>query len=79
MLKEKEVIEIIKKALKTKSKLTLKTTSNDLEEWDSLGHLNILLALEKKVSSKISKINHLSNAHSIKKIIDLLKRNKLIS
>ena len=79
MLKEKDIINIIKKALKTSSKINSKTSSDDIEEWDSLGHLNILLALEKKVSSKITRINQLSNANSIKKILDLLKNKKLIS
>ncbi len=79
MNKEKEVITLIKKALKTKSKITLKSTSDNIKEWDSLGHLNILLALEKNISNKVSNINELSSAHSIKKIVDLLKKNKLIS
>ena len=54
---QEEVIQIIQKALKLKSGvLSIKSSSNDVKNWDSLGHLNILVALDSSFDGKISKI-----------------------
>jgi acyl carrier protein len=50
----------------------------EIEEWDSLGHLAILVALDKKFNGKVSKIDEMASADTVKKIINLLKLNKLI-
>ena len=51
-MKKTELFKLIKTALKTSAKVTEKSSSNNLEEWDSLGHLSILTALDKKTSSQ---------------------------
>ena len=53
-----------------------KLSSNNFEEWDSMSHLNILIALDKKLSGKAQKIQELSEAYSVKKIIQILEIRK---
>ncbi len=49
-----------------------------MEAWDSLGHLNILVALDKKLSGKVAKIPDFADATSIQKLADLLEQHRLI-
>ena len=44
---EKDVLEVIKSALDLKKDVNLNMSMKDLEEWDSLGHIAILSALDK--------------------------------
>ena len=50
----------------------------DIEEWDSFGHLGILVALDKKFDGKVASISEMASATTVKKMIDLLISNKLI-
>ena len=47
----------------------------DLPGWDSLGHLNILMSLDKRLDGKASGLSELAKAMSVKKIISVLKNN----
>lgn len=37
-----------------KSNITLQTTSDDIEEWDSLGHIRLILKLESELNVKFN-------------------------
>ena len=50
----------------------------EIEEWDSLNHLNIFIKLDQLFNNKVSKISKMKKADSIKKIIKILKDEKLI-
>jgi acyl carrier protein len=77
--KEQEVVELIANALEIDAKsLTLESTSNDVEEWDSLGHLGILADLDKFYDGKISGIREMAQVDSIEKMLQLLKDNSLL-
>jgi|TARA_B100001964_G_scaffold117492_1_gene130843 acyl carrier protein len=77
--KEQEVVELIANALEIDAKsLTLESTSNDVEEWDSLGHLGILADLDKFYDGKISGIREMAQVDSIGKMLQLLKDNSLL-
>lgn len=79
MISQKDVISCISKALKVPSKkIKITSSDKDIEQWDSLGHLNILLNLDKKLKGKVIKIKSISEAYSVKKIISILKKNKLL-
>ena len=52
---ENKIISIVTKALK--KKVNMKSNVNNTEEWDSLGQLSILSALEKATKGKASKID----------------------
>lgn len=70
---EKQIISIISKALK--KKVSLNSSSSNTKEWDSLGQLSILSALDKATKGASSKIN-LTETYSVKKIISKLKKIK---
>ena len=61
-----------------------KVTVNDdnsmdnTEEWDSLGHLSILSAIDNALDGKAADLTDLANADSVGKIIKILESNKLI-
>ena len=79
MISEKEVISIISKALKLPNKkIKFTSSSKDTEEWDSLGQLNIMMGLDKKLKGKILKIKNISEAYSVREIMKILKKNKLV-
>ena len=77
-MKENELIQLIKKSLKTKQKIDINSKSNNIEEWDSVGHLILLSNLDKQLKGATSNIADIATADSVKKIINILKKNKLI-
>lgn len=78
-MSEKEVLEVIQKALNLKGKtLTGESTMQDVKEWDSLGHLSILSALDKAFGGKIAAIKKMATVDSVRKILQLLRENSLI-
>ena len=80
MLTKKQVISCISKALKVpSSKININLSDKDFERWDSLGHLEILMNLDKALKGKAIKIQDLAQAHSVKKIFSVLKENKLLN
>ena len=79
MINKKELLEIIASALKIrKTKVNENTKSQDLDEWDSLGHLNILSKLDLVLDGKTAKIKKLSEAYSVNSIYKLLIKHKLL-
>ena len=62
-----------------KKKINLNTSSKNSEFWDSLNHLKILERLDKISKGKAGLIAELATADSVKKIISILKKKKLLS
>ncbi len=79
LISKKDIFRIIAKSLKTsQNQINEKTSSKNQEDWDSLSQLNILIALDKELSGKARNIKELSDADSVKKIIQILNKKKLI-
>lgn len=73
---EEKICKIIAKALDIDvSQVTPETTSVDVEDWDSLGHLTILSELENEFGEEIQNNEKLASAVSVKEIIEVLKVN----
>ena len=72
-MNKKEFIFTLIKCLNIKKKKNLKNL-----EWDSLGHLTILIELEKKFPNRVTSIKNISEATNQKKLFKLLKSKKLI-
>ena len=55
--------------------LELTTTADDIEEWDSLAHINLIVAIEKEFSIRFA----LGELQDLKDISDMVKlvQNKL--
>tara|TARA_B100000989_G_scaffold298801_1_gene289958 strand:- start:928 stop:1179 length:252 start_codon:yes stop_codon:yes gene_type:complete len=79
LISKKDIFRIIAKSLKTpQNQITEKTSSKNQEDWDSLSQLNILIALDKELSGKARNIKELSDADSVKKILQILNKKKLL-
>ena len=57
--------------------MDLDSSSENIEEWDSLGSLSILTSLDELTDGKTSEIDDISKASSCKELIELLKVNNL--
>ena len=79
MKSQSDIIKIIEKILELKpGTLNEKNTAEEIESWDSMAHLAILINLDKLFDGKASEITELAEADSILKIINALKKNKLL-
>jgi len=68
---EQEIFNVIAKALDVDAtQINLETNSNDLEEWDSLGHLSLLMELDKAFNDVSEKAPQLASASTVKEIVD---------
>lgn len=76
--KKTKVLKVVAKALGVKKPLKDNDSMLTVGEWDSLGQLEILTALDKEFKGKVANIDEMSSATSVKKILQLLKRGKLI-
>lgn len=76
IINEEKVINIVSEILQLeKGKITSASSSENTEEWDSLNHLGILIALDKWLDGQAGKIPELATATSIKEIVTLLSKN----
>ena len=77
-MKKKDLIKLISKTLDVKeNKLTNKSYLGCIPEWDSLGHITIMFAIDKATKGKASKIVKLNDSNGIEAIYKLLKKNNL--
>jgi len=78
MLSKIELKKLIAKSLNVNaSKINDQTKDTDLEEWDSLGQLSIISALDKKFKGQIN-FKDISQAGSVKLIEMYLKKKKVL-
>ena len=76
---QSEVIAVVENALEIKpGLLDISARAEEIEGWDSLGQLNILVALDKLFDGKIANIEEMAMAYSVPKILDILKHNSLL-
>ena len=69
-----EVIAAIAQGLDLEvGEVNLESTSETIEDWDSLGHLAVLSALDDATGGKSSELIDLTQAASVIEIIDILK------
>lgn len=47
------------------------TTANDIEDWDSLEHINLVVAVEKKFGIKFS-MEEVNNFKSVGEMVDII-------
>jgi acyl carrier protein len=76
---QSEIMEIMEKALNLSAGFLKENSSSEtISDWDSLGQLSILVALDKKFEGKISSISEMADADSVPKILKILKENSII-
>lgn len=75
---ENDLIEIVANSLSVpRDNININTNSQNLEEWDSLGHLTILTAIDKATDGKASEIETLASSTSLSEILEILKKNNI--
>ena len=74
---EEEIIGIIAKSLEV-GEININSSVENTEEWDSLGHLSILVSLDKRFNGEVAGIKKMANIDSVKPILNVLKNNNLI-
>ena len=79
MVETSQILETIKVALGLKYTPTLDDTVDTIEEWDSLGHLSMLVALDKKLNGQAAKLEDLGSCEKIIDLIAILKNNGLVN
>ena len=77
-MKTEDLLSLIKNALEVEH-VDLSSSMDTIEEWDSLGHLSILSAIDERLDGKASDISDLASATSVEKIINILEKNSLMS
>ena len=74
------VIATIERALGLqKGSLGENSSSAEYNSWDSLGQVDIILALDVLFDGKVNAIPEMADANSVPKIIDVLIRHLLLS
>ena len=78
-ISEYDVLHTIESALEINSgSVGLDTEAEDVEGWDSLGHLSILTALDVLFEGKVVNINEIASASSVPTILAVLRQHSLI-
>lgn len=67
---EKKVIDIFSKVFDSES-ITIHSTKNDIESWDSIGHLRLIMYLEAEFNIKF-KTNEVERISSVKVALDMI-------
>jgi acyl carrier protein len=79
MITHQKLVEIVEEALEVPSgTISNQENNNWAEKWDSLGHLSILIKLDKYLDGQAANISELSNAFTIDAISDVLRANGLL-
>jgi len=78
-ISQSDVIMAIEGALKIKPGSLLESTrAEEIDNWDSLGQLSILVALDRLFDGKIVNITDIAEADSMPKIFNILKQHSLL-
>ena len=76
MINEEKVIEIVKRSLKLDSdSITINSSSENIDEWNSLEHLSILVAIDEELKGKAGEIDDLAKATSVRGILDAINKH----
>ena len=76
---QSDVIAVIENALEIKTgTLTSSTCAEEVESWDSIGQLSILVALDELYDGEIVSISEMAEASSVTKIIEILRRHTML-
>lgn len=79
-LTENQILDILTDALSPRAtRLTMETRSQDIAEWDSMGHLAVLVSLDSALNGRAASVNHLVTSRSVREIVQVLRQHSLCS
>ena len=77
MIEQDSLLEVIADGLEIESSdISMETKASDIADWDSLGHLNLLMKLDEAYNDVSEKIPELASVSSVKEIFDLISNYK---
>ena len=78
-ISQSDVIAVVENSLEMKSGLLSENTrAEEVDMWDSVGQLSVLVALDKLFEGRIANINEMAEADSMTKILNILKQHSLL-
>jgi acyl carrier protein len=77
-MNKNDLLSLIKNALEVQH-VDSCSSMDTIQEWDSLGHLSILSAIDERLDGKAADLSDLASATSVEKIISILEKNSLMS
>ena len=78
MINEEKVIEIVQSSLKLeRGSISIDSSSENVDEWNSLEHLSILVALDQELKGKAGEIDDLAKATSVRGILEAINKQLL--
>jgi len=76
MISSDDLLRVVAEGLEVDlSDVSMDTKSSDLVDWDSLGHLNLLMKLDENFDDISEKVPNLASVSSVKEIYDLIKNH----
>ena len=76
MIDENKLLKVIAGGLDADpSEISLSTKSSDLPEWDSLGHLTLLMKLDEEFDNLTEKVPEIASASSVEEIFNLINKS----
>jgi len=77
MMKESEILKILQEIFddifeENSIKINQSTTSESIEQWDSLNHINLMSAIEIEFDFKFS-LSEFMNANNLASIVEIIK------
>ena len=75
---KKDLFSKIADALEINDEVTLDSSNETILQWDSLGHISVLSMLDDETGGASSDLVDLTQATSVKKIVEILTENDLL-
>ena len=77
-MEKEKLFELFAQAVGVKKdNISLETSTDSLPEWDSLGQLTFLSALDEETNGKSAEISELTEVENLKEVHDILIKNNL--
>jgi acyl carrier protein len=74
---QQEILAIIQKALAVDDPISLDSAAASIPEWDSLGQINIIVALDEALGGGVSELPEMATAASVRRILEILVSKNL--
>ena len=78
MITTAQLLKTVQSALELKRDVTIEDSVDTLKGWDSVGHLAILVAVDRALDGKASEIKGLVQCQSVKSLCQVLRENRLL-
>lgn len=72
----KKIQEIFKLAMGDNVRVDMETKKDDIVEWDSINHLNLIVELESAFDPRLT-MEEIEKLNSVRQIVDLLNSRKV--